>query len=182
MTTLAIEGLGKTYADGTEALRGVNLLAHSGEIVALLGGSGCGKTTLLRLTAGLDQPSAGVIAIDGQAITGTHPAISAVFQEPRLLPWLAWAQHRLRRPADRQARAARRGADLLERIGLAGYGVRWPKDLSGGQQQRVAIARALIGHPEILLLDEPFSALDAFTRASLHELLLDLWQELRPPS
>ena len=88
MTTLAIEGLGKTYADGTEALRGMQMVAHSGEIVALLGGSGCGKTTLLRLTAGLDQPSAGAIAIDGQPIVGTHPAISAVFQEPRLLPWL----------------------------------------------------------------------------------------------
>jgi sulfonate transport system ATP-binding protein len=181
MTTLAIEGLGKTYADGTEALRDMHIRAQSGEIVAILGGSGCGKTTLLRLTAGLDQPSAGRIAIDGQAIEGTHPAVSAVFQEPRLLPWLtvggniAFGGRRLARP-ERQ----RRTAGLLERIGLAGYGARWPKDLSGGQQQRVAIARALIGRPEILLLDEPFSALDSFTRASLHELLLGLWQELRP--
>jgi len=181
VTTLAIEGLGKTYADGTEALREMHMLAHSGEIVALVGGSGCGKTTLLRLTAGLDRPSAGMITIDGQAIAGTHPAISAVFQEPRLLPWLSVAANialggrRVAKP-ERQ----RRGDALLERIGLTGYGARWPKDLSGGQQQRVAIARALIGHPEILLLDEPFSALDAFTRASLHELLLALWQELRP--
>ena len=181
MTRLAIDGLCKTYADGTEALRDVHIAAHSGEIVAILGGSGCGKTTLLRLTAGLDQPSAGGIAIDGQAVTGTHPAVSAVFQEPRLLPWLT-----VRRNIGFggngivKAERARRVADLLERIGLAGYGGRWPKDLSGGQQQRVAIARALIGHPEILLLDEPFSALDAFTRASLHEMLLGLWQELRP--
>ncbi|MBV9248459.1 MAG: ABC transporter ATP-binding protein [Acetobacteraceae bacterium] len=181
MTTLAIEGLGKTYVDGTEALRDVHLVARSGEILAILGGSGCGKTTLLRLTAGLDQPSRGTIAVDGKVIAGTHPSISAAFQEPRLLPWLrvganiAFGGRRLP-PADRQRRA---GA-LLERIGLAGYEARWPKDLSGGQQQRVAIARALIGHPAILLLDEPFSALDTFTRASLHELLLGLWQELRP--
>jgi sulfonate transport system ATP-binding protein len=181
MTTLAINGLSKIYADGTEALRDVHIVARSGEIVAILGSSGCGKTTLLRLTAGLDRASAGVITIDGQAIEGTHPAISAVFQEPRLLPWLtvglniAFGGRRIAKP-ERQ----RRVADLLERIGLTGYAARWPKDLSGGQQQRVAIARALIGRPEILLLDEPFSALDSFTRASLHELLLSLWQELQP--
>jgi sulfonate transport system ATP-binding protein len=181
MTTLAIDGLGKTYADGTEALRDIHIVAHSGEIVAILGGSGCGKTTLLRLTAGLDPPSTGGIAIDAQPVSGTHPAISAVFQEPRLLPWLTVARN-IGFGGERIAKAERRRrvGDLLERIGLAGYGGRWPKDLSGGQQQRVAIARALIGHPEILLLDEPFSALDAFTRASLHEMLLNLWQELRP--
>ena len=181
MTTLAIEALGKTYADGTEALRDIHLRARSGEIVGILGGSGCGKTTLLRLIAGLDRATTGAIAIDDAPVLGTHPAISAVFQEPRLLPWLsvgpniAFGGRRLPR-----AEAATRTAALLGRIGLAGYESRWPKDLSGGQQQRVAIARALIGHPEILLLDEPFSALDAFTRASLHELLLDLWGELRP--
>ncbi len=181
MSRLAIEHLHKTYADGTEAQRDVSVRAEDGEILAILGGSGCGKTTLLRLVAGLDQASGGAIAVGGERIAGTHPSISAVFQEPRLLPWLTVGQNiafggqRLA-PAEQHARA---GA-LLERIGLAGYGKRWPKDLSGGQQQRVAIARALIGHPGILLLDEPFSALDPFTRTSLHELLLALWAELKP--
>jgi sulfonate transport system ATP-binding protein len=172
MTTLAIDGLGKTYADGTEALRDMHIMARSGEIVAILGGSGCGKTTLLRLTAGLDQPSAGVIAIDGQPIGGTHPAISAVFQEPRLLPWLtvgrniAFGGRRIAKP-ERQ----RRVANLLGRIGLAGYGARWPKDLSGGQQQRVAIARALASRPAIIFADEPTGNLDSRASAEVLGLL-----------
>ena len=176
-----IQHVGKTYADGTEALRDIQIHADSGEIVALLGGSGCGKTTLLRLLAGLDQASGGTISLDGRVLTGTHPAISAVFQEPRLLPWLNVAGN-IGFGGQRLAAndRTRRTADLLARIGLADHGSRWPRDLSGGQQQRVAIARALIGHPEILLLDEPFSALDPFTRASLHGLLLDLWRDLRP--
>ena len=178
---LTIDHVGKTYADGTEALRGIQVTAGSGEIVAVLGGSGCGKTTLLRLIAGLDQTSTGEIRLDDQAISGTHRAFSAVFQEPRLLPWLnvgdniGFGGQRLAAPE-----RARRVEALLDRIGLAGYAKRWPRDLSGGQQQRVAIARALIGHPGILLLDEPFSALDPFTRASQHALVLDLWRELRP--
>ena len=181
MTKLTISQVSKTYADGTEALRGIQVTAGSGEIVAILGGSGCGKTTLLRLVAGLDQPSGGEIRLDDLVITGTHPTVSAVFQEPRLLPWLnvsdniGFGGKRLPQP-ERQ----RRIAALLERISLAAYGKRWPRDLSGGQQQRVAIARALIGHPGILLLDEPFSALDPFTRATQHTLVLDLWRELRP--
>jgi sulfonate transport system ATP-binding protein len=173
MSALVVRGLGKTYADGTEALRGVDVQVEGGEIVAILGGSGCGKTTLLRLIAGLDEPSAGEIAVD--------TVISAVFQEPRLLPWLTAAANiafggRRLNTAERQERTE----SLLRRIGLAGYGKRWPRELSGGQQQRVAIARALIGHPGVLLLDEPFSALDTFTRASLHDLLLDLWRDLQP--
>ena len=181
MTLLAIEHLNKTYADGTEALHDVSVRAADGEILAILGGSGCGKTTLLRLVAGLDQASGGAISVGGQPLRGTHATISAVFQEPRLLPWLTvtdnisfGGQHLT--PAERRDCAA----GLLTRVGLEGYGKRWPKDLSGGQAQRVAIARALIGHPGILLLDEPFSALDPFTRASLHDLLLGLWQELKP--
>ncbi len=181
MTRLAIHNLSKTYADGTEALRDVGVQANDGEIVAILGGSGCGKTTLLRLVAGLDEASGGTVAVDGAPANGAGTVISAVFQEPRLLPWLTAGQNigfggQKLPPREREARMNA----LLERIGLAGYGARWPRDLSGGQQQRVAIARALIGHPGILLLDEPFSALDPFTRASLHELLLDLWRELRP--
>jgi sulfonate transport system ATP-binding protein len=181
VTRLRINGVGKTYADGTEALRDIRIHAGDGEIVAVLGGSGCGKTTLLRLLAGLDQASTGTIALDGRPLSGTHPGISAVFQEPRLLPWLDVAAN-IRFGAQRLDASVRtqRSEALLGRIGLTDYGKRWPRDLSGGQQQRVAIARALIGHPEILLLDEPFSALDPFTRTSLHGLLLDLWRELRP--
>ena len=182
MTDLSLSHVGKTYADGTEALRDVQVRTAEGEILALLGGSGCGKTTLLRLVAGLDTPSSGEIAVGGQPIAGQpHPAIAAVFQEPRLLPWLkvadniAFGGQRLE-PAERK----RRADALIERIGLSGYGSRWPRDLSGGQAQRVAIARALIGHPGVLLLDEPFSALDPFTRASLHALVLGLWTELKP--
>jgi sulfonate transport system ATP-binding protein len=181
MTKLTISHVSKTYADGTEALRAMQVTAASGEIVAILGGSGCGKTTLLRLVAGLDQPSGGEIRLDDQAISGTHPSISAVFQEPRLLPWLTVGDNigfggRRLTPSER----TRRTEALLQRIGLEAYGKRWPRDLSGGQQQRVAIARALIGHPGILLLDEPFSALDPFTRATQHGMVLDLWRELRP--
>jgi ABC-type nitrate/sulfonate/bicarbonate transport system ATPase subunit len=121
------------------------------------------------------------VRLDDVVIAGTHPAVSAVFQEPRLLPWLnvgdniGFGGRRLTR-----AERRRRTTALLERIGLVEYGKRWPRDLSGGQQQRVAIARALIGHPGILLLDEPFSALAPFTRATQHHLVLDLWRELLP--
>jgi sulfonate transport system ATP-binding protein len=181
MTSLTVRGIGKTYADGTEALRGVDVHAAGGEIVAILGGSGCGKTTLLRLIAGLDEASTGNIELDGRLLSGTHQAISAVFQEPRLLPWLT-AKVNIAfggRSLAKTERLARAEA-LLGRVGLAGYGGRWPRELSGGQQQRIAIARALIGHPGVLLLDEPFSALDPFTRGNLHDVLLDLWRDLRP--
>ena len=182
MSRLRVQGLTKTYADGTRALHEVTFQAGAGEIMALVGRSGCGKTTLLRLLAGLDRADRGGIAVDGQDIGARlHPAVSAVFQEPRLMPWLT-AEANIAFGAGRIGPAERRTRSrvLLDRIGLAGLGHRLPRDLSGGQQQRIAIARALAGRPRLLLLDEPFSALDPFTRASLHGLLLDLWQEEQP--
>jgi sulfonate transport system ATP-binding protein len=178
---LLLERLTKTYADGTRALADVTLSVRESEIVALIGGSGCGKTTLLRLIAGLDLASAGAVRLDGEVIREPHPAIGIVFQEPRLLPWLTVADNVGFGLADRPAPERRaRVAHALEKVGLADHRARWPRDLSGGQQQRVAIARAFVANPKVLLLDEPFSALDAFTRASLHEHLLGLWEETRP--
>lgn len=182
MSRLQVCDLAKTYADGTRALQDITFQAGAGEIVALVGRSGCGKTTLLRLLAGLDRADRGGIAVDGQDIGARpHPAVSAVFQEPRLMPWLT-AEANIAFGAGQvgPVERRRRSSVLLDRIGLAGLGHRLPRDLSGGQQQRIAIARALAGHPRLLLLDEPFSALDPFTRASLHGLLLDLWQEGQP--
>ncbi len=179
---LTFANLTKTYAGGgAAALSQVDLAVQAGEIAAIVGGSGCGKTTLLRLTAGLDQASSGFIEIDGDRVTAPHPAIGIVFQEPRLLPWLTVRDNVAFGLGDQPRAARRQRADeALERVGLAGYGDRWPRELSGGQQQRVAIARALAPRPKALLLDEPFSALDAFTRASLHDHLLALWEESRP--
>jgi sulfonate transport system ATP-binding protein len=178
---LSLEHLSKTYADGTRALSDINLMVHEAEIVGLIGGSGCGKTTLLRLIAGLDRASAGAIRLDGETIDGPNPAVGIVFQEPRLLPWLSVFDN-IAFGLDNMSSAERKArvGHALEKIGLAEHAKRWPRDLSGGQQQRVAIARAFVTNPKVLLLDEPFSALDAFTRASLHEHLLGLWEETRP--
>lgn len=178
---LTIRNLTKTYPNGTEALANISLDFQRGEIVALVGGSGCGKSTLLRLVAGLDRPTGGEVAIDGEPVTAPHPAIGIVFQEPRLLPWLTNAENVGFGLADRPKKERdARVTEALARVRLSEAGPRWPKELSGGQAQRIAIARALVPRPSVLLLDEPFSALDTFTRARLHEHLLDLWQADRP--
>lgn len=178
---LRLSNISRTYPNGTQALAHFNLNVEAGEILTIVGGSGCGKSTLLRLVAGLDTPNGGRIEVDGEAVTAPHPAVGIVFQEPRLLAWLSVARnigfgiaHLPRR--EREVRIA----TALERIGLAGHGNRWPRELSGGQAQRVALARALVARPRVLLLDEPFSALDAFTRADLQQHLLSLWDDTRP--
>ena len=147
----------------------------------VVGGSGCGKSTLLRLISGLDRPSKAVITLDSMPITAPHEKIGIVFQEPRLLPWLTVANNVAFGLEDRP-REERDGrvAQQLERVGLHDKSDVWPRELSGGQAQRVALARALVMRPEVLLLDEPFSALDAFTRADLQDHLLDLWADCRP--
>ncbi len=179
--TLKIAHVGKTYANHVRALEGVSLDIAPGEIVAVVGGSGCGKSTLLRLVSGLDNPSQGNVALDGDAITSPHEKIGIVFQEPRLLPWLTVAGNvgfgLAHLP---KAERAERVARQLDRVGLADKANVWPRELSGGQAQRVAIARALVTRPEVLLMDEPFSALDAFTRVDLQDHLLDLWADTKP--
>jgi sulfonate transport system ATP-binding protein len=178
---LALEKVGKTYPNGVHALERFSAHIKPGEIVAIIGGSGCGKSTLLRAVAGLDRASTGSVTLDGTTISAPHEKIGIIFQEPRLLPWLSVAHNigfgLYDLPADvRRERIAR----ALARVGLADKADAWPRELSGGQAQRVAIARALVRQPEVLLLDEPFSALDAFTRRDLQDHLLDLWADTRP--
>ena len=178
---LTLDKVGKTYPGGVRAVDGISIDVELGEILAIVGGSGCGKSTLLRAVSGLDRPSQGAVRLDGIAITGPHEKIGIVFQEPRLLPWLSVAENVGFGLADRPAaERASRVADALERVGLTEKAKAWPRELSGGQAQRVAIARALVPRPQVLLLDEPFSALDAFTRIDLQDHLLDLWADLRP--
>ena len=178
---LILDRVGKTYPNSVRALGGVSLEVELGEIVAVIGGSGCGKSTLLRAIAGLDPASEGLIVLDNEAIAAPHEKVGIIFQEPRLLPWLKVADNVGFGLGDRpRAERAQRVAGALARVGLAEKAAVWPRELSGGQAQRVAIARALVPRPEVLLLDEPFSALDAFTRAALQDHLLDLWADAEP--
>lgn len=178
---LVLDRVGKTYLNGVHALEGVTLTVGLGEIVAIVGGSGCGKSTLLRVISGLDHPTQGRITLDGERITQPHEKIGIIFQEPRLLPWLTVADnvgfglaHLPKTERERRVAAA------LAKVGLTDKANVWPRELSGGQAQRVAIARALVPQPEVLLLDEPFSALDAFTRTDLQDHVLALWAEHKP--
>jgi sulfonate transport system ATP-binding protein len=178
---LVLDHVGKTYPSGVRALDGISIEVAPGEILVVIGGSGCGKSTMLRAISGLDTPTQGKVVLDGTVITAPHEQIGIIFQEPRLLPWLRVADNvgfgLGGCPRDERRT---RVANALRRVGLSEKAGVWPRELSGGQTQRVAILRALVPRPRVLLLDEPFSALDAFTRADLQNLLLDLWTDLRP--
>jgi len=170
---IILSGVGKRFANGVEALRDVSLAVKAGEFVSLLGPSGCGKSTALRIAAGLLRPDAGSVTRD----TGE---IGFVFQDPTLMPW-ADALTNARLPLDlkgvRRADANARAASALARVGLKGFEHAYPRELSGGMKMRVSLARALAAQPKLLLLDEPFAALDEITRNALGDDLLRLWRE-----
>ena len=164
------------------ALQPTTLAVPENDFITLLGPSGCGKSTLLRIVAGLDRPSGGRVLLDGREVTGPGPERGMVFQSYTLFPWLTVAQNIAYGLVERGiAVAEQRGIveHYLGRMGLTGFAGHWPKQLSGGMQQRVAIARALANDPAILLLDEPFGALDNQTRALMQELLLGIWERDR---
>jgi sulfonate transport system ATP-binding protein len=153
-----------------EVLKGIDLRIGRGEFVALLGRSGSGKSTILRTLAGLDDGATGQILVPERR--------SVVFQDPRLLPWAHVLDNVVLGLSEKDS--AERGAGALGEVGLAGHEGDWPKTLSGGEAQRVALARALVRHPDLLLLDEPFGALDALTRIKMHALVGELWERHHP--
>lgn len=173
-----VRDLGFDYGEGP-VFRDFQFEIAQGEFVAVLGASGSGKSTLLRLIAGLLHPSAGTVAVSATPVSGARPR-TLVFQDPRLLPWrrvLGNVEFGLEGLGlDKAARRAR-AAQTLDMVGLAEFAARWPHQLSGGQKQRVGLARALAVRPQLLLMDEPFAALDPPTRRSLQDLTLDLWRD-----
>ncbi|MFK3981203.1 ABC transporter ATP-binding protein [Micromonospora sp. NPDC050397] len=170
---IRLAGVSRTFTgrSGTvEALRGIDLDVAEGEFVAIVGRSGCGKSTLLRLIAGLLPPTEGEITVAGERVTKTRRDIAMLFQRPALLPWRSVLDNVLL-PVEifgwRRASHRARAMELLEMVGLGGFEKRLPHELSGGMQQRVSLCRSLIGNPRVMLMDEPFSALDALTREEL---------------
>jgi ABC-type nitrate/sulfonate/bicarbonate transport system ATPase subunit len=166
----------------TRALEPTNLSVADNDFVTILGPSGCGKSTLLRMVAGLDTPTTGRIMLDGKAITGPGADRGMVFQSYTLFPWLTVSENisfGLRERGISQRQRNDIAKQWLEKVGLTSFANHFPKQLSGGMQQRTAIARALANDPKILLLDEPFGALDNQTRALMQELLLGIWERER---
>ena len=165
-----------------EAVQDVSLTIEPGEFVCVLGPSGCGKSTLLGALAGHIIPSKGLLNVDGAPVSGPHPDRGIVFQHHTLFPWKSVRDNVAFGPKMRGVKRAerRRQADeILDLVDLGDFSDRYPKQLSGGMQQRVEIARVLINRPRLLLMDEPFSALDALTRMKMQELLLDIWERVR---
>jgi len=166
---LVVNDISKAF-QAHQVLRGVNLEVKRGEVVSLVGGSGSGKSTLLRIIGGLSKFDRGSVRVNGKAISGPSREIGFVFQEPRLLPWLS-VHENVGFAAGKQERSDPYIDELLDEVGLKEFANALPKQLSGGMAQRVSLARGLYTRPPLLLLDEPFSAVDAFTRISLQQLL-----------
>mgnify|MGYP000944875639 CR=1 FL=1 len=173
---LEIKNVTRVFGSGETGFKNLDLTVEKGEVVGILGTSGSGKSTLLRVLSGLDDDYRGIVSIDDEVVSSVHEKIGMIFQEPRLLPWLTVSENigfGIKNGDKKQEKVQ----EILDAVGLTGFENLFPKDLSGGMAQRVAIARALVTAPEILLLDEPFSALDAFTKMQLQDLLLSIWQK-----
>jgi ABC-type nitrate/sulfonate/bicarbonate transport system ATPase subunit len=184
VSRLSIQGVGRTFpavngGTPTLALQPTSLDVADNDFITILGPSGCGKSTLLRIVAGLDTPTVGRVLLDGQAVTGPGADRGMVFQSYTLFPWLTVRENicfGLREKGMAPAQQLEIAARFIAEVGLNGFESHFPKQLSGGMQQRVALARALANDPKILLLDEPFGALDNQTRALMQELLLSIWE------
>lgn len=180
---LSIENVNRTYYDDkdnhVEALHNINLLVRRGEFLSIIGSSGCGKTTLLRLIAGLDQPETGTLVLNGERISEPDPQRGYVFQQGGLFQWLTVEKNIATGLKARHVYKENKEqvAHYIELTGLKGFEKSFPHQISGGMAQRVAIARALINNPKVLLLDEPMGALDSFTRADIQDKLLELRKE-----
>lgn len=184
--TVEFSGIGRTFPTAKKrgaaaelaapVLRDVSLTVQPGEVLAILGTSGCGKSTLLRIAGGLDSPTTGGVRIDGSWVSGIDARCAVGFQEPRLLPWRTITDNVALGLPDGTTRDAGRGrvATLLELVGLTDFADHRPREISGGMAQRASLARALARNPGVLLLDEPFGALDALTRLKMQDLLLDI--------
>jgi len=184
MSRLRVDGVSRVFSGArrrpdTVALEPIDLDVVDNDFVAILGPSGCGKSTLLRIVAGLDVPTTGRVLLDGAPVTGPGADRGMVFQSYTLFPWLTVRENigfGLRERGVRAAEEARIADSFIARVGLAGFADHFPGMLSGGMQQRTALARALANDPKILLLDEPFGALDTQTRGLMQELLLGIWE------
>jgi len=181
---IEINQASKVYegARRVEALSGVDLVARAGSFSAILGPSGCGKSTLLNALAGFETVTTGSVRIFGAPVRGPGPKRAVVFQEASLLPWFSVRENILlsaRVSGDNSGAISDFANRLIARVGLAGFEDHLPAELSGGMRQRVGIARGLLMRPDVLLMDEPFGALDAQTRLQMQELLLDVWEEYR---
>ena len=184
MSKLVIDGVGRTFPGvrggaPTVAVQPTSLSVEDNDFITILGPSGCGKSTLLRIVAGLDTPTTGCVLLDGAPVAGPGADRGMVFQSYTLFPWLTVRQNiafGLREKGMPEAQSEEIVAHYLDRTGLAAFAHHYPKMLSGGMQQRTAIARALANDPKILLLDEPFGALDNQTRGLMQELLLGIWE------
>jgi NitT/TauT family transport system ATP-binding protein len=187
MADIRIESVNKVFCDASRghdvvALEDINLSIATNDFVCLLGPSGCGKSTLLNIIAGFEKPSRGRVTVDGKLVEAPGSDRGVVFQQPTLMPWLTVAENiafHLKLKGTPKAERRARAQDYIDLVGLTGFETHYPSELSGGMNQRVGIARALIMNPRVILMDEPFAALDAQTKSEMQEELVGIWQRHR---